>query len=121
MQFSISGKIKPYVRMTQRGKFVKPQAKEYLNSKSSIAWQLKAQMVKRNWEMLPKQTPLQVALFITQPKALHRADLDNIIKAVLDAAQGIVYPNDCWVDDITSRRVLAAGRHGAMLEVRVLE
>lgn len=104
MKFTIAGKIKPYVRMTQRGKWVKDEAQEYLSSKSSIGLQLRRQMAECELEMLPAQTPLYVKLFIEQPNNLHRSDLDNLIKAVLDAAQGIIFHNDCWIDWIEASR-----------------
>lgn len=106
MKFEITGKIKPCVRMTQRGKFVNEQAQEYLASKRSIGLQIRQQMSKSGLEMFPAQTPLYVKLLISQPNNLHRSDLDNLIKAVLDAAQGIVFQNDCWIDDIQAGRQL---------------
>lgn len=106
MEFIIPGKIKPYVRMTQRGKWINPQAREYLESKKAIAWIIAQQMRLNEWEMLPGQTPLTVSIEFEQPRALHRADLDNQVKAILDAAQGVVYQNDCWVDCIQASRRL---------------
>lgn len=49
----------------------------------------------------------------------HRADLDNLTKAVLDAANKIVWFDDCWVDYITADRALppTGGEHVAHLIV----
>lgn len=105
MDFLIKGKFKPYVRMTQRGKWVNPQAQEYLSSKAGIGLQLKAQMNRAGWEMLPAKTPLTVHILIYHENGFHNRDLDNEIKALLDAAQGIAFHNDCWIDAITARRV----------------
>jgi len=104
MDFLIEGQFKPYVRMTQRGKFVKPEAQEYLSSKAGIGLQLKARMSRQGWEMLPARTPLTVHVLIYHANGFHNRDLDNEVKALLDAAQGIVFHNDCWVDAITARR-----------------
>ncbi|MHC4088719.1 MAG: RusA family crossover junction endodeoxyribonuclease [Planctomycetota bacterium] len=109
VHFLIRGKIKPYVRMTQKSKFVDPQAREYLASKDVIKAQLRATMARKGWEMLPAQTPLQATIFFNVPGWLHCSDLDNQVKAVLDAAQGVVFKNDCWVDAITARRFLNRG------------
>lgn len=100
--FRLSGPIKPYVRMTQRSRFVDPQAKEYRASKEAMRLELQAQMAQRGLDMLPGQTPLEVA--ITTFRCNHRQDLDNIIKAVLDACNGVVWPDDRWVDKIAARR-----------------
>lgn len=96
--FTITGKIKPAVRMTNRSKWVNGQAREYLASKDAVAWQLKQQMAESGWEMLPGQTPLFTEIRLTAPTGLHRSDFDNIIKAAHDSANGIVYPDDRWID-----------------------
>jgi len=104
MHFIINGKIKPYVRMTQRGKFVKANAMEYLASKADIGYQLKNQMQMQGWSILPSQTPLKLSVVFTVRERLHCADLDNQIKGLVDAAQGIVFKDDRWIDVITASR-----------------
>jgi len=103
LYFTLTGKIKPYVRMTQRGKFVKKNAQEYLASKEAIRWQLRQQM--EEGQMLPERTPLAVCLVFNYDGGFHNRDLDNTVKAALDAAQGIVFPDDRWVDVIYAKRV----------------
>lgn len=103
--FTITGTIVPYVRMTQRGKFVKPEAQRYLASKDAIGHQFKQQMTANNWEILPR-TPLWVWIKQEVLAGLHRFDADNALKALMDAAQGIVFHNDCWVDEIMYSRSL---------------
>jgi len=103
LRFTITGRIIPYVRMTQRGKYVKPEAQRYLASKDAIGLQLRQQMAANGWEMLPR-VPLAVRIEIESTDGLHRSDLDNEVKAILDAAQGVVYPNDCWVDRLEAER-----------------
>ena len=104
MHFIITGKIKPAVRMTQRGKWVKADAQEYLASKDAIGWQLKEQMQHRGWTMLPDEIPLVLLVEFTLPGWLQRADLDNQIKTVADSAQGIVIVNDRWINEIRATR-----------------
>ena len=95
--FTIEGRIVPYVRMTRRGKYTDPRAGEYLESQRAIRWQFKQQMSERGLAMLPPQTPLAVSI-IVETKRGHTFDTDNAAKAVLDAAQGIVFGNDLWID-----------------------
>jgi len=100
--FIIKGKPTPYVRMTQRGKWVKPAAIRYRNSKAAVAVQMRQQMKGR--EKFGKE-PLGVKLtFCYERGADHRRDLDNEIKAMLDAANGIVWEDDRWVDEIVAGR-----------------
>jgi Holliday junction resolvase RusA-like endonuclease len=101
MRFEITGEIKPYVRMTRRGKWGSPQAQEYLASKAAIGLQFKAQM--RGREMSVK-TPLCVAILFTVQERQHCKDLDNLIKAILDAGNGIAWGDDRWIDEIHALR-----------------
>lgn len=100
--FQLIGRIKPYVRMTQASKFADPQAQEYLASKDALQWQIKQQMAANDWGMIARGIPLGATLFVRP--ARHNADLDNIGKAVRDAAQGVVYEDDRWIDYIRSER-----------------
>jgi len=104
-RFELAGPVKPYVRMTRRGKWTDAQAREYLACKARLAWQMRAVMTENNWEMLPARTPLRCYLLVWTPARLHTCDLDNLLKAVLDAAQGVVYRNDCWIDSAWAHRL----------------
>jgi len=101
MNFIIIGEIKPYVRMTRRGKWGSPQAQEYLASKAAIQMQLKEQM--RGRERLGR-VPIQVRIFISVADRLHTKDLDNQTKSLMDACNGIVWDDDRWVDCIEVKR-----------------
>lgn len=104
MNFTIAGKFKPYVRMTQRGKWVDKQAQEYLASKSALAWEYRQQMP--DGVLMFDRAPLKANIDITMTGGLHRSDIDNQAKALIDAAQCIVFSNDCWIDMIeVSRRL----------------
>lgn len=103
--------------MTRRGKWVNEDAKEYLSSQEAIAWQLKKQMGGN--PMLPVSTPLKAKIVVEQPKNLHRADLDNTVKALVDSAQGIVFKNDLWIDQIVAERRIG-DEYRAWLTVEVL-
>lgn len=100
--FRLTGRFKPYVRMTQKSKYADPQAVEYLASKDALGFLMLQQMAAQEWEMMPRGTPLGVMIVI-QP-VMHTRDLDNEIKAVLDAATGIVFEDDRWVDAVFAVR-----------------
>jgi len=119
MQLEIPGvTIKPYVRMTKRGKYVDPQALQYLASKDELAFHIKSGMRRSGCDMLPKKTPLRVLILVTVPASQgHRADLDNIVKAVLDAGNGIAYPDDRWVDEIKAVRYIGEPNLKLLIEV----
>lgn len=104
MNFMIYGPFKPYTRMTQRSKYRDPQAQEYLNSQENIGWQYKQQMQERNYNSISQGTPFNVHIVIYMPTNLHCQDLDNQAKALVDAAKGIVFPNDLWMDNLTASR-----------------
>lgn len=101
LTFCVSGKIKPYVRMTQGDQW-KDQAQEYFASQAALGWQMREQMEGR--AMLPGGTPLVLYLHLVETQ-VHNHDLDNTVKAVLDAAKGIAIQDDRWVDKITVSRV----------------
>ncbi len=117
--FLLTGKIKPSVRMTRLGQYVDPQAQEYKASQSAIAWQYKAQMREQSWSMLPARTPLKISILIEMPERLHCSDADNQVKAIVDAAQGIVFQNDLWIDEIRAARRLGK-EHRVVVVIGVL-
>ena len=100
--YTIRGRIKPHVRMTQRSMHVNPQAREYLACKMALGLQFRHQLGQR--QMLPGQTPLAVTITIWEGGGFHNKDLDNQIKTLADCAQGIVFPDDRWIDRITAER-----------------
>jgi Holliday junction resolvase RusA-like endonuclease len=99
--------IVPYVRMTRRGKFVNPRAQKYLSSKNTLSMLIKSEMVEHDYDMMPAKTPLWVNILVQVPSSQgHRADIDNICKAVLDACNGIAYPDDRWIDELEIKRTI---------------
>jgi Holliday junction resolvase RusA-like endonuclease len=98
MEFRIPGPIKPYVRMTRRSKFVNRQAVAYNTDQMRVKWELRDQMTRSGWEMIPRGRPLAIGVLITMTGRLHCQDADNQLKGVIDALQGVVFENDLWVD-----------------------
>ena len=92
--------IKPYVRMTQRGKFVSPQAQEYLNNKDTLKTLIRNQVQLQGAEMYPAGVSLKVIMHVyVHTSQGHRADLDNILKSVVDSSNEIIFKDDRWIDE----------------------
>lgn len=92
-EFVYSEKIVPYVRMTQRGKYVKKGAQDYLSSKASLGYAFKKQM--EEYLKINDKTPFEIEIEYYAPN-IFQFDLDNLVKAVLDAGNGIIYTDDRW-------------------------
>jgi Holliday junction resolvase RusA-like endonuclease len=119
VRFVIDGYIVPYVRMTQRSKWT-PRAQRYLASQQAVALQIKTQANRRGWDPVPGQTPVSVDLSVTVAGRLHCSDLDNTVKAVLDATQHAgILPDDRWVDAVSARRELRE-EYRAVLTIETL-
>jgi len=98
IEFVVPGRPVPAVRMTQRSKWVDPQAQRYLEYKEFAGWIAKQAV---------KQKPIngQVAAkfrFYLKPKG-RNPDLSNLIKAIEDALNKIV-----WKDDVQVRHIDAS-------------
>lgn len=100
--FEYFERIKPYVRMTQRSKYVNKSAKEYLASKDALAWAMRAQGGR-----VPDKTPFEVHLSYHAPD-LFTYDLDNLVKAVMDAGNKVMWNDDRYCTVIVSEKCRAS-------------
>ena len=99
------GRLKPYVRMTQKGKWIEPQAIEYMECKRYLSYQIKNYMNVNKLKMLPEKTPLMIEIEIGVPKSQgHRADVVKLQQAILDASKGLVYKDYNWIDSVSIKR-----------------
>lgn len=103
LYFEIEGKIKPCVRTT-RGSLWNEQSREYAKSKTDMQIQFTNQMANNKWEMWPSPKPLAMEIRYCVPSRLHGHDIDNVIKAICDAAQGTVFKDDRYIDIIKAER-----------------
>lgn len=96
LTITLTGKVQPYTRMTQHGKYVSAKAQKYLASQEALAWQMAQQVTEKPY--FPKEARLSVSI------QLHgkyiRGDSDNIQKAVHDAAKGILWHDDRQLDEL---------------------
>ncbi len=97
IEFVVPGRPVPAVRMTQRGKWVRPEAQRYLDYKEFIGWLAKRHFSKRF--MGPIKLCVEAYIDGGRP-----GDLDNIVKSIQDGLNGIAWKDDCQVVEIHARR-----------------
>ena len=112
----LAGPVVPYTRMT-RGSLWTERARRYLASQTALRVQMQAQMAANGWTMYPAKVPLR--LRVTFGWCVHTHDLSNLLKAVEDAANGIIWKDDRWIDDIRATRE-AWGNKGLELWVEAI-
>lgn len=81
-------------------------------AEEALAWQLKRACRK------PTSEPVAIVLEF-RCKTRRRADIDNLIKLVLDAANGIVYDDDQQVIDLTASVIRGCDHPGTFIRVEV--
>lgn len=114
MKLIIPGRPVPAVRMTQRGKFVKPQAQRYLNYKQSVGWLAKGVFD----SPLPKGVNASVEMVFALCGG-QTPDLDNLIKSILDGLNKIAWEDDKQVIEVRAIRQKAVDKQGEFAEITV--
>lgn len=112
-------KVEPMgaVRMTGRGKFVKPNAQRYLAYKNFLQWQVKQQLKDR----CILSGALAVDIWFTMPIPqswskrkksavigeyhVKKPDADNLVKGVFDSLNKIAWEDDNQVAKLTAVKV----------------
>ncbi|MEW6096233.1 MAG: RusA family crossover junction endodeoxyribonuclease [bacterium] len=95
MQIIINIEPCPYVRMTQRGKYVKWNAQKYLGWKVHFGYLLRQYLIQTKYQGEFYSNLLKMSGEIYLPIGKYnRVDLSNLVKAIEDACQGILYKND---------------------------
>lgn len=95
LEMTYSQRIVPYVRMTQRSKYVDPQAIAYGISLQNLRNAIWEEVVTQRATPIPDRTPFEICVEWAGPKAF-KFDIDNMLKAVLDAAQSVMFRSDLW-------------------------
>lgn len=115
--FEYHHKIKPFVRMTQRGKYIKLEAQEYLVSKEALSLAMANHLQLENLTPIPRGVPFEVVIDYVSPRAFI-FDLDNLIKAVLDSANKVFWYDDRWCVHVQGSKAYHPDYH---LYMEVLE
>lgn len=106
---TIPGRPVPQKLIKTARKLIRPQ--DFINYKKAISLSVKAQLkkIKFNANNAIWSLSIYFCFFskdshkIGKPK-ISKPDIDNLIKGVLDALQGILYVNDSQVYKITARK-----------------
>lgn len=105
--------IVPYVRTTQKMKFISERWGKYAGSKATMRALFLQQQLEQGIQpdeqgfryVTHGKDPFKIFMeFRVPPKLFHTRDLDNQIKAVLDAGNKVLYPDDRWCDNIYATR-----------------
>ena len=111
-EIEIEGKIPSvnrYWRHTKQGRhYISQEGREF---KEKLQWMAKAKRVKTTNE------PVEQHLYWYCKKQCNGVDLDNRLKVVLDALEGIVYKNDRQVVRIIAEKIIETKRDYAKIEV----
>lgn len=78
-----------------------------------VAWKLRAAMQGRT----PFAGDIEVALDF-QRKGIRRADIDNMSKAILDSANGVLYQDDHQIVSLSARVTYSSKKPGTRIRVR---
>ena len=100
----------PYFRMTQRTKYFK-NAQRYLSNHTVLKKRLTSILEEQERQCLlsgyyfPDEMPFQLVMLISDNTLnIHKCDLDNLVKSVLDGAQGLIYKDDRFCDSVFVQR-----------------
>lgn len=122
IKFHVNEDVYPYVRMTRRSKYVEQRALAYQAWMARFRTALHELLMFRKLERLMVKKPMWIKITILeQKKVRHNRDLDNCVKAVIDACQGVLFHNDFWFDEITARRVQSAAGPCVVVEMGYLD
>lgn len=114
IRIMVPGRPVPAVRMTQRGKYVKPQAQRYLQYKEMVGWVGRHEI----------KEPLQGDIAVSMRFFLHGGqtpDIDNLIKAILDGLNKVAWNDDKQVTKVTAERGYAENKNYECVEIGISE
>ncbi|MBU8733458.1 RusA family crossover junction endodeoxyribonuclease [Cytobacillus oceanisediminis] len=127
-------KVEPMgaVRMTGRGKFIKPNAQRYLHYKNHIQWHTKKQL--KNRKTLSGAVAVEILFIMPIPGSWSRKkrdaavgewhvkkpDTDNLVKGVFDSLNKIAWNDDNQVAKVTACKLYGESP-GIEIIIRELE
>ncbi len=92
MKIIIPGRPIPYVRMTQRGKYIKTNAQRYLTYKNIVGYTARA----TGMRVSDKKIKISVFVYLYGKKSPMGmdGDSDNYLKTCCDSLNGVAYIDD---------------------------
>lgn len=103
---------RPRVNTTNRGRYLPKHCQNYLDTLRLL--------LRAAFNRLPFDAPLAVTLHFYRPRkttAQNFGDIDNLAKAVLDAANGIIWTDDRLITELYCYKHKGAGK----IEIEVSE
>lgn len=105
----------PYTRMTRRSKFVSKSAKRYMSNQEALKWAFRENL--NDWVY---EGAVSIAFTVHYADKRVR-DLDNCMKALGDALQGIVIKNDSQIVETGKCRIFRDGKERVTLTLRKID
>jgi Holliday junction resolvase RusA-like endonuclease len=121
------------VRMTRKGKYKDEAAQRYLSYKQAIQWQIAVQ----NKEETIFENPVEVDVVFfmpipkswSKPKRMRHAftphktkpDIDNILKGLFDALNGLIWKDDNIVAKVSATKVYTPFKEGIQVKVKEMD
>lgn len=106
------------VRMTGRGKYVKDNAKRYMAYKTHLQWMANMQL--KGHELFEGSLFVRLTFFMPIPQSMRgkernaavnggyhkkKPDIDNLIKGVFDALNGVAWKDDNQVSKVEAEKI----------------
>lgn len=110
---TVPGRPVPAVRMTQKGKFVKPEAARYLEYKEKVGWIARFGGIKK----INGNIAVRCRFYV---KGGHMPDIDNLLKSILDSLNGIAWEDDRQIAMVFAERIIGTPER-AEIEISNIE
>ena len=101
----IDARHKPYTRFTRRGQWVSEKAIAYKDSQTNLRAILMEAKTTQGYTAAPIfEAGIPLRLILIYGYAMNNQDLSNLLKAIEDAANKVIYDDDRWIDEIVTKR-----------------
>jgi Holliday junction resolvase RusA-like endonuclease len=90
-------------RFGRNGAIYTPQKTKDCMSALGILY--KTCMRKNDYEMIPPKVPIKLSFKIHTTRSRGKSDIDNYLKTIMDAGNGIIWHDDCWIEKIGSGQI----------------
>ena len=121
------------VRMTRKGKYKDEAAQRYLSYKQAIQWQVAVQ--NKEEKIFENPVKVYVVFFMPIPKSWSKPkrerhafkphnvkpDIDNVLKGLFDALNGLVWKDDNLVAEVTALKIYTPFKEGIRVRVKELD